>query len=534
LPADQTTYTDEDIRAAGTYIYLLTTLRTSETSVPSFHTVEISRRCFSGDGRTLSLKLSMLKLVLHEDYEGVYCYASINGSRYERLPAEPNLLRPAMGSREYELPLQLPHRGEFDLSVLRAGRVYLDGECWGRRGAESLRIGRFAASHPAEEWDGRELTTNLVAFEPRKLASTSDLPAGAESGTLHYRILIYSLAEDHPLPGEEESLSPILELPPPPYGISPTVPAPNNLRVGPRECLTGELPALLCIFLTHIEWDWSGNDFYREEDIANWRIDVNLVTRAPDGSTSESPGPSRMVPAFFGGRFQRGGLPPAPPPDVCGVLLRYRVTAIAMDGTTSLPSDPLEIPTRECATTATVRITLVSFRVLPSDRSGEVNDDQEICIFCADRSLELLRTIRIMVLPSDIPALTIESAEAFMSSHLEMLEVAGAPIYGLRSLFGCPTEICVGEGVYGPEVLGWSREPLILRNPSRLVIVGLLREIDAFGSNDPFCFIDYRLPPPGEEWDADDWARLNIRHIHVSDYGEAKCMLEFDIRGSSR
>jgi hypothetical protein len=524
LPADQTTYTDEDIRTAGTYVYLLTTLRASGSSVPSFHIVEISRECFPGDGETALLKLQMLKLVLHEDYEGVYCYASINGSRYERLPAEPNLLHPPMGSREYDLPLQLPHRGEFELRVPRAGRVQLDGECWGRRGAESLRIGRFAASHPAGEWDGRELITNLVAPEPRELASTSGLPADAEAGsTLRYRI--FEAEESFPLFGG-------IFLLPPPVLTSPTIPAPNNLRAEPSECATGEIPPLLCLFLVHLAWDWSGNDFYGEEDIASWRIDVNFVTIAPDGSTSESPGPSRTVRAFSEGRLQRGGPFPTIPGDLCGVLLRYRVTAIARDGTTSLPSDPLEIPTRECATTATVRITLVSFRVLPSDRSGEVNDDQEICIGCADRSLELLRTIPIMVLPSDIPALTIESAEAFMSSHLEMLEVAGAPIYGLRSLFGCPTEICVGEGVYGPEVLGWSREPLILRNPSRLVIVGLLRETDMFGSDAPFCFIDYRLPPPGEEWDADDWARLNIYHVHVSDYGEAKCMLEFDIQGS--
>jgi hypothetical protein len=172
--------------------------------------------------------------------------------------------------------------------------------------------------------------------------------------------------------------------------------------------------------------------------------------------------------------------------------------------------------------------------VLPSDRTGEVNDDEEICIGCADRTLELLPTIPIMVLPNDIPALTVENAEAFMSSHLEILEVAGAPIYVLRSLFGCPTPICVREGVYGPEVLGWSREPVILRNPSSLVIVGLLREIDLFGSDAPFCFIYYRLPPPGEEWNADDWAGLNIHRVFVSDYGEAKCMLEFDIRGSPR
>jgi hypothetical protein len=133
------------------------------------------------------------------------------------------------------------------------------------------------------------------------------------------------------------------------------------------------------------------------------------------------------------------------------------------------------------------------------------------------RQLELLPAIPITVFPHDIPPLIVDNAEA-----------------ALRPIIGDRRIINIGEGVYGPEVLGWPREPLILHNPSRLVIVGLLREVDNTSSAHPFCFIDYRLPPPGEEWNADDWARLNIYHVHVSDYGEAKCMLEFDIRGSPR
>jgi hypothetical protein len=99
------------------------------------------------------------------------------------------LLHPTSGDLSYDLPLQLPNRGVYALSVPSDGLVRLDGECWGRRGVESLRIGRFSGSHARSEWDGRDLTSVVLAVEPRQLASLNGQPASAGGASfLRYRI----------------------------------------------------------------------------------------------------------------------------------------------------------------------------------------------------------------------------------------------------------------------------------------------------------------------------------------------------------
>ncbi|MBI5824691.1 MAG: Ig-like domain-containing protein [Chloroflexi bacterium] len=190
LPANTTTYNDTPITRIGTYRYFLAPVRSSGESIVSMLVVEITPDCSPAGSASLSpdLRLSLISLTAQVRYDGVYCYVSVNGSRYERIPSGDGLLRATSGDLVYDLPLQLPNRGQYSIAPAATGLVMLEGECWGRRGAESQRIGHFSGSHASPEWDGRDLTSEL-AFEPLSLASLNNMPhAAGGANFLRYRI----------------------------------------------------------------------------------------------------------------------------------------------------------------------------------------------------------------------------------------------------------------------------------------------------------------------------------------------------------
>ncbi|HXF68654.1 MAG TPA: hypothetical protein VNK89_02510 [Thermoflexus sp.] len=497
LPANTLTYTDA-VTGAGTYRYFLAPVRPGGESIASMLSVEIGPECAPAErGATTSLNLLLLSLTTQEAYDGVYCYVSFNGSRYERLPAEPGLLRPTSPDRlNYELPLQLPSRGVYPITVPSDGWVRLEGECWGRRGAESLRIGRFSGRHARGEWDGRDLGSELVALEPRPLASTQGVPPGAAgASSLNYRIRpVNTRLDPAGMPGMLRLIPNIPVLLDPIERDNPTIPSPTNLRIS--DMLVSPV----------LRWDWSGNAAYTEADITGWRIDVSIYDAPGPGQASGTL--TYRVPRS---RNPAGGYM-APIPalrDRC-IGAHITVTALTNDGE-SLPSAPVDRPRSSsplsfCPETRRghVRVTIESLTVRPSGRTGQVLDDGDICIGCADRRLELYRS------PTDM--LQVFARLVVRAMYLPV-EIFGFCPVGTR---------CVTAGDYGipGEVV------IPISSSGELHFMLCLLDQDVLNLSDPFICrsIDMLRSP-------EEWLRTDERVTVTGDFGEAMGEIVIRIQG---
>lgn len=522
LPANTLSYTDTVTRV-GTYRYFLVPVRPGGESITSMVSVEIGPECASaGPGTTASLNLFLISLTTQEAYDGVYCYASFNGSRYERLPAEPGLLSPTSPDRlNYELPLQLPNRGVYFITVPSDGLVRLEGECWGRRGAESLRIGRFSGSHARAEWDGRDLMSELLAFEPRPLASLQGVPPSAGGASfVHYRIQPANTRFDPSgIPGILGLIPNIRILLDPIERDNPTIPSPTNLRIIDMSLLP---PILL--------WDWNGNDTYTEADITAWRVDVYV-----DGAseTFRVPMPSLRPP---GGGYM------ATIPALQDPCISARITVTALtDGGESLPSTPLNrtplnrrpIPIRCAESWVKMEVTIESLTIRPSARTYQVQDDGDICIFCVDRRLELVGNFIYIGHLNDrefLEMLRYEESRSFRYLPTEAasfpLEVAGA----------CPLNtICVTEGTYRDLPLFIGAVPTerslvyipIIGGIGELQFLITLFDYDLLNSRD-FILV-HRVDMPARS--VEEWLHTDERLILGGDSGEAAGEIVIRVKG---
>lgn len=526
LPANTLTYTDTVTRP-GMYQYFLAPVRPGGESITSMLSVEIGPECFPAErGATTSLNLLLLSLTTQEAYDGVYCYISFNGSRYERLPAEPGLLHPTSADGlNYELPLQLPSRGLYAIAVPSDGLVRLEGECWGRRGAESLRIGRFSGSHARSEWDGRDLISELVAFEPRQLASAQGTPprAGGAS-SVHYRIqpadTRFDLSDFATIaPGALEAVlnSPILT---PIEGAAPAIPSPTNVRIENLFSDCTPLPSTdpyigtsVCDaeVIRSLLWDWEGNSVYTEADITGWRVNVSFMDEL-------RPGPSQPGPVMYVERLnassagRRARVPVIPSNYACGGTIHITVTAVTDRGE-SLPSEPLRIPQPPCRQLGVVRFTIRSISITPSDRTGEVRDDGDICVGCTDRRLELFGNIFI--------GLNTAPSPANPPSH----------DFGTILTGSCPSgTVCLDPGGYfwGSATIPWlSVMEIQMPRNQGITLVAILQDYDIQNSRDDFCLAAQTLPARS----AEDWTRVNESVVLRSDFGEASCAVEILVEG---
>jgi len=110
------------------------------------------------------LEVELLSLETGEDYDGVYCYFSLAGEPFERVPASGYL--EAVGERQWAIEQAMAGERR-RVIVLAEGSERLDiqGHCLGYRastdGGEVLDLGTPAMTSLAGEWDGRE--TELTA-----------------------------------------------------------------------------------------------------------------------------------------------------------------------------------------------------------------------------------------------------------------------------------------------------------------------------------------------------------------------------------
>ncbi len=532
-PANTITYADSFITGPGTYRYFLAPIRPGGESISSMLGVEIPADCTpSGTGASTSLRLLLLNLTTQEAYNGVYCYVSINGSRYERIPSEPGLLLPTNGDLSYDLPLQLPNRGIYSVNVPTDGLMRLDGECWGRRGVESIRIGRFSGSHASPEWDGRDLINEVLAFEPRELVSLDGHPVSAGGASfLRYRIQPTGSRFDLSgiAPGALQSV--YLNIPAildPLEGTDTSIPSPTNLRIAnvagcdvfPSADPNVESSICNGPLMPLLRWDWQANSFYNEADVLGWRINLIIVMDDLRPGSLSYPGPSTLVvrPVGAASAGRSAGLPALPSNISCGVNVRITVTTLTARGA-SLPSEAIFLRQPPCPDLGMIRITFNSITVGPSARIGELRDDGDICVACTDRRMEIFGDI-------------------FIGMNDYAPTFRNDPSHGAGTiLFGsCPNSTaCLNQGRYQwgsrPHIAPWLSEMEIqaatLGSRGEITLTAVLKDYDTQNGPDNFCIATYTLQPRSNA----EWTRLNETVVLRSDLGEASCEVEILVQG---
>ncbi|NWF64359.1 MAG: hypothetical protein HXY38_08645 [Chloroflexi bacterium] len=513
LPANTTSYNDTPITRIGTYRYFLAPVRSGGEGITSMLAIAIGSDCSpSGSaGGAPDLRLSLISLTTQEGYDGVYCYISINGSRYERLPAGNGLLRPTSGNLYYDLPLQMPNRGQYSLAPAADGLVRLEGECWGRRGVESVRIGRFAGSHASGEWDGRDLTTEL-AFEPREVASLNPAPPAAGGKFIRYRITpaISSLDLTSLYDG-------VLQIPPdilePIRRDRPTIPPPTNVRIVNRSMgMCSPLPeegpnigTILCedAIIRSLAWDWSPTAEVPQAAVTGFMVITSIedtLSRTPAGEgfvNNVSPGTARAtsVPNYS----QRWR---------CGSVVRFTVRAVTDLGV-SAPSSAYEVRTPACPASRKLWISVDTLIIEPSAATGQVLDRGDICILCDDRRLELFG----FMIPGD---------EGNAYGIPNPSHDFGTILFGL-----CPHQtICHNAGTFTTNSGWWHQlDYPILNEPLAFSVA--INDYDTENAPDLFCTAMAVLAPRSPQ----EWSRTAETVILQSDFGEAKCRFEITVRG---
>jgi hypothetical protein len=117
-------------------------------------------------GGNRSVQVEALQMTVNDaSIDRLYCYISLAGSPYERIPP---------GASEFITNVA----GAWNIADYAGGEnkrmLYVDGtspveimaECLGWQGDTLINLGRFSSSHPPEEWDGRLLTAGPEGGRP--------------------------------------------------------------------------------------------------------------------------------------------------------------------------------------------------------------------------------------------------------------------------------------------------------------------------------------------------------------------------------
>ncbi len=502
LPADQTTYRDMTVGIPGTYHYMLAPQRPSGGSITSMLSITLGPECAPADaaGRT-SLRLVMLRIRLNKSFDGIYCYSSINGSRYERIPAGDGLLRPSSDWSVVQLPVQLPSRGAYSLDVPTDGTMDIAMECWGRRGPRSDSLGRYVASHPSIDWDGRELTGWSEITDPNAPKSYVF--------NLSYRIARPLNAVDLTRIYEGALAPQYLNVPPILDALSRQVsgiPTPVNVALewgygcDPLLYLYGEGGYQCALYTPRISWSWYPSTTVTREMVTGF--DVRLEFSQPGNPSRRIPGPQfnlsdRQARALL--------LRPLPLAYRCGTTVYVTVIARTTRGN-SPESAPLIIQQPACQQ-QNLRVRITSIEIGPSRQTNRLLDEGDICILCEDRRLEVYGSVYLNG----------------YGIHRESIG-HGADVI----LFGaCPaTTTCLGEGNYtaGSSRVPWLFEMDVPHNGSAILTVSL-RDYDTQNSSDFLCIgnAEIQLGPLMDR---------NFRQVLTvaGDFGEASCRVTAEVQ----
>jgi LysM repeat protein len=240
-----------------------------------------------------ALVVEALSMTTAAGFDRLYCYASLADSPFERVPyAAGHFIEGAGGT--WNIAEHFSGSNKRAVVVDAAGPLNLQVECLGWQGAELINIGRFAASHPPEEWDGRELT---------------GAPAGGGFSVV-YRINYSFAALDESGAGDWPL-------------VDPSLPAPFNLRRQGFWHLCRRIPGVEtypnyeCTEQTEpgLAWDYAAV-LPTGEPSVEAGIDFNIYMRGSRSGTPRLVGTSVQSWSF--------GLPPAD----CSEGTYYSVSAV--------------------------------------------------------------------------------------------------------------------------------------------------------------------------------------------------------------
>ena len=411
LPRNQNRYTDT-LTAPGTYYYQIASVRDGREALSLLANVTTAPACsppHPGPPGTTDLMLSLQMLNTNETWDGVYCYITLLSRPHERIPVGDStyLNHESFSPNAYVLN-RLPNRARYLITAhLNTQAVIFSGECMGRRGVLSERIGSFNVSHPSRDWDSSQRTVNGSGFR-----------------------LTYCLGT-----GAGSCSAPVVGLPPgtgvgtldsPPIDVGFVFPDPTNLRLGRglEACLeltdsrdqglcvlagvfTGGIPSLL--------WDWDGGSLVTEPSLSGYHVSlVRTGTRGGGTFTREWDVLRRTDGTLARLTLDRIDA------SLCGMRYSYTVTAI-QGSRRSAPSLPLTFETQPCfeAVNVTVRFDSITM-------DDGLEDIGECCIFCAARDETLELNGRMQA----------DTSTEHWIADVESADVEPAQTYAMSSLWG--------------------------------------------------------------------------------------------------
>ena len=502
LPANQLTYTDTTVNRAGTYRYLIAPRRPSGSSISDMVSIALGPECepASSAGMT-SLRLAMLRIQLQKSFDGIYCYVSFNGSRYERIPAGEDLLRPSDDWSVYQLPMQIPSRGQYALQSPEDGTVDIALECWGRRGPGSESLGKYSASHPAEDWDGRELSgwsENTDPIAPKSYVFNLSYRIFRPLNVLDQTQIYAGAIEPQYL-----NVPPILD--PLSRQVS-GIPTPTDVALewgfgcDPLLYLYAEGGYRCAVVTPRLAWSWWASETVTRSMLTGF--DVNLEFARRDNPARREPGPQFRV----DGQNQFLSLLPLPLTYRCGATVYITVTARTSQGN-SAPSAPLVLHMPECKQDK-LRVRITSIELTASGETRQLRDDGDICILCDDRRLEVFGSVYL---------------NGYGVRRESLGHGADAILFGI-----CPASTtCLTAGNYSfdgfSNRIPWLFERDVPHNGSAILTV-LLSDYDTQNGPDLLCVgsAEVKLGP------------LAARNFHQaltvsSDFGEASCRVTAEV-----
>lgn len=144
--------------STGQLYYVVATINSRGEQAWSAPSGRITTTCASSTAGGRALDFEALEMTINDpSIERLYCYLSLAGSPFERIPES---------ASEY-ITLE---GGAWNIADYASGdnkrTIMLDGtrpleiiaECLGWQGGTLIDLGRFTRSHPPEEWDGRSLS----------------------------------------------------------------------------------------------------------------------------------------------------------------------------------------------------------------------------------------------------------------------------------------------------------------------------------------------------------------------------------------
>jgi LysM repeat protein len=213
----------------------------------------------SGSAMSL-LQFEALSLHTGQQFDGVHCYLALARlGPHRRIPENvDSFFRPADGGWNIGVHAAGINRIVFGQPPAEPVAVAL--ECWGTRGRETAPLGAFSASHPREDWDGRDLTAAAEGFRVTyRIQPFANLPPFRE---VSLDLGIPAPTNVHQPESQADCLNGHTEMP-------------GANEAGQREAWAGRLACLTVDPWQLMVWDWAPNADTPRSEIDGFRIWIN-------------------------------------------------------------------------------------------------------------------------------------------------------------------------------------------------------------------------------------------------------------------